>query len=179
MADEFNGWSFDDDFVRSGPHEPSARTRAAIARHGGQQTSWRQPGTPAGADKPSRHAGAGERSLDFHSGSRRSPRCARRNRWLITGLVGVVGVVGGLQLLTHGVAGPGRRIELPTHAQPARTIGQAAAATGSASQSTRPDPDQDEVHGIFPTTPMGSCFTASHSTQGRMDLDLDEVRRAA
>ncbi len=47
---------------------------------------WGSAGTPAGADKLSRPGGVGERSL-VHSRSRRSPNYAKRNRWLLTGLV--------------------------------------------------------------------------------------------
>lgn len=42
--DEFDRVVFDEEFVRGGSYEPPARTRAAIARFGNQQTSWRHGG---------------------------------------------------------------------------------------------------------------------------------------
>ncbi|MGH8890833.1 MAG: hypothetical protein ACRDV3_13880 [Acidothermaceae bacterium] len=44
QADPFDNWVLDDDFVRGGSYEPPARTRVAIARFGGRQTSWRHGG---------------------------------------------------------------------------------------------------------------------------------------
>ncbi len=64
-ADEFTGLVFDEDFVRSGTYEPPARTRLAIARYGGQQTSWRHgaapesSGTDAAPARPGRAGRAG------------------------------------------------------------------------------------------------------------------------
>ena len=43
-GDEFEGLVLDENFVRGGSYEPPARTRVAIARYGGQQTSWRHGG---------------------------------------------------------------------------------------------------------------------------------------
>jgi hypothetical protein len=43
-ADPFDNLVLDDDFVRGGSYEPPARTRVAIARYGGRQTSWRHGG---------------------------------------------------------------------------------------------------------------------------------------
>jgi len=48
-SDEFEKLVLDDDFVRGGAYEPPARTRAAIARHGDRQSSWRHGG---GSPKP-------------------------------------------------------------------------------------------------------------------------------
>jgi Zn-dependent protease len=45
--DDADSLVFDDDFVRQGVYEPPARTRVAIARYGGQSTSWRHPLPPA------------------------------------------------------------------------------------------------------------------------------------
>lgn len=45
-GDPFDGLVFDEDFVRRGVHEPPARTREAIARYSGQETSWRHPIQP-------------------------------------------------------------------------------------------------------------------------------------
>lgn len=42
--DPFDNLVLDDDFVRGGSYEPPARTRVAIARFGGRQTSWRHGG---------------------------------------------------------------------------------------------------------------------------------------
>lgn len=44
--DPFEGLVLDDTFVKGGIHEPPARTRDAIARLGGRQTSWRFPVAP-------------------------------------------------------------------------------------------------------------------------------------
>lgn len=44
--DPFDGLVIDEDFVKGGVHEPPARTRKAIARDGGSQTSWRYPISP-------------------------------------------------------------------------------------------------------------------------------------
>ena len=44
VTDPFDNVVLDDDFVRGGSYEPPARTRVAIARFGGQQTSWRHGG---------------------------------------------------------------------------------------------------------------------------------------
>ncbi len=44
VDDEFANVVLDDSFVRGGSYEPPARTRVAIARYGGQQTSWRHGG---------------------------------------------------------------------------------------------------------------------------------------
>ena len=43
-VDPFDNVVLDDDFVRGGSYEPPARTRVAIARFGGRQTSWRHGG---------------------------------------------------------------------------------------------------------------------------------------
>lgn len=42
--DPFDHLVLDADFVRGGSYEPPARTRVAIARYGGRQTSWRHGG---------------------------------------------------------------------------------------------------------------------------------------
>jgi Zn-dependent protease len=46
QSDPFDGLVLDDDFAKGGTHEPPARTRDAIARLGGRQTSWRHSGPP-------------------------------------------------------------------------------------------------------------------------------------
>lgn len=83
-ADPFDNLVLDDDFVRGGSYEPPARTRVAIARYGGRQTSWRHGGglhgqsrdpnsaRPAPAANPVRHSRLGARASSL------SPSAASR-----------------------------------------------------------------------------------------------------
>ena len=66
-SDEFEKLVLDDDFIRGGAYEPPARTRAAIARYGGWQSSWRHSG--------------GSRKPQAPSTSDASPGGGRRPRW--------------------------------------------------------------------------------------------------
>lgn len=169
MRDEADGWVLDEDFVRGGVHEPAARTREAIARYGGQQTSWRQTGIPAGAEQRRRRAGDIERQLGQASGRGRPRRRAA------TWAVAVLGCAAALTtLLTwtgHGSTGAGR-ILIPGVAGGGRVISPSAAPASA----TTPDPPGNVVHGISPTTPIGTCFTSSApDPTGGQPLTLHDV----
>lgn len=76
----FEGLILDDAFVRGGQYEPPARTREAIARLAGQDTSWRRPAAPP--------APGGS----FSPHSRR--QAATRRSWPVSALfVGLVAVL--------------------------------------------------------------------------------------
>jgi hypothetical protein len=166
MDDEIDNWVLDEDFVRSGPHEPPARTRAAIARHGGKQTSWRQPGVPAGMEVTRRPAGSIERQLG-RSGGGANSASRLLGRWIL--IVGAC--VGVLSLVLWVRQGPGARpgaLGALQGTDALRPISPAGQAPVVRSAGTLPS-ERDRVTGISPATPVGSCFTADtadpHNTQ--------------
>jgi len=109
VGDDHDDWILDEEFVRDGRHEPPARTRDAITRLGGHQTSCRQHGLPAGAEETRRGAGPGERYLGKGvTGTGVSPRLSKAARWTIGVFAVAVAAVTCLQLLGHG---PGRHGE--------------------------------------------------------------------
>jgi hypothetical protein len=72
-AEGLDGLVLDDAFVRAGAYEPPARTRVAIARYGGRQTSWRHAG---GLTDPARR---GERAPATSMPRPGAPASARRS----------------------------------------------------------------------------------------------------
>lgn len=163
-------WVFDERFVRSGVHEPPARTRAAIAQFGGQQTSWRQTGVPVGAERRPRRAGSIEERLGRHRGSGVRSRRGRIGCWLIAALSGILALGAVLQWTGHGPGPAGRLIDSGT-AGAGRVIG-----TSSIQPSTTPDTQNQLVHGISPTTPIGACFTSSRANPNpNQPLILNQV----
>ena len=92
-----DGIAFDDDFVRGGVYEPPARTRAAIARYGSQQTSWRQ----AGPTRPGRIEDGARQLRSSPSGIPRPGRARSRHNTekvspVFVGLIGLTVVIGAL-----------------------------------------------------------------------------------
>jgi len=83
-ADPFDNLVLDDDFVRGGSYEPPARTRVAIARYGGRQTSWRHGGglhdqsRTKNAATPATTAGAGRRRVRAVPEARHESRIGER-----------------------------------------------------------------------------------------------------
>jgi hypothetical protein len=77
VDDEFANVVLDDSFVRGGSYEPPARTRVAIARYGGQQTSWRHGGGLAAGDEAEAEAAPARKPRRrSRSTSGRAPRAA-------------------------------------------------------------------------------------------------------
>ena len=168
MRDEADRWVLDEDFVRGGVHEPAARTREAIARYGGKQTSWRQPGVPAGAQQRRRRAGNVERQLGRASGRGRARR--RAAAWAVALLGSVVALMTLLAWTGHGGTSA-QRLLIPGVAGGGRVITSSAPLA-----SATPDPPGNVVRGISPTTPVGTCFTSSApDPAGRQPLKLRDV----
>lgn len=145
-----------DAFVRGGRHEPAARTREALARHGDRTTSWRQA-APLTATPPARRR-------------RRRPHRRARPRWVVVVALVVAGsAVFGIGRWALG-AGPDTGSDVvapPPAVAPAHPPILAGTATASAGATTSVPPD---VHGITERTPVGTCFLAPTE-----DADLTEV----
>lgn len=150
MGDDTDHWVLDDDFVRGGRPEPPARTRAAIARYGGQQTSWRQHGNPAGADNRIRPAGHIERRLG--NAAPRSRGWSRTAKW-VTAMLGCALAWIALARWTDDRGMGPARLTLPGVSGTERII-----TPQPTSNPTAPDPQGNVVHGISPSTPIGACF---------------------
>jgi hypothetical protein len=143
VPDDFDGWVLDEEFVRGGRPEAPARTREAIARLGGQQTSWRQPGKPSGPNEPS----ADRRQRG------RSRRRSGAKRFLKIGVVVLALAAFGTWIYTsrgnssiHNAAGPLHGSTIAAQPSPTSTPGA---------------DDLNVVRGINPTTPIGTCFRTS------------------
>jgi hypothetical protein len=167
VPDDFDGWVLDEEFVRAGRPEPPARTRAAIARMGGQRTSWRQPGDPAGhdLDRLSRRRRSG--------GLRRpSSRRARAKRYLMIGVLVLACAAFGMWVYaTRGQS---------TMSNAGGPLAGASTIAAQPVPATIPAGVVDhQVRGIDPATPIGTCFVASSADAKPASTELVELTTVA
>ncbi|SDJ34157.1 Septum formation [Frankineae bacterium MT45] len=147
--DPFDGLTLDEAFIRSGRHEPPARTREAISRYGQGQTEWRTATSPShkSTQEPWRATGRG-------SSHRRSKSIALSIGLTILASVLLYAITSGHRsqsarggALLMGSAGA------PSHAP--------IAPAQSAASRTSPPTQGTQIDGISPTTAVGTCFTVS------------------
>jgi hypothetical protein len=160
--DPFKDLVLDDEFVRGGKYEAPARTRGAIARHGGD-TSWRSPGNPGGPN------------------ARRPKR-----RRLLIGAVVLALVAGGWFAVSHSSGSSAQPAALRRASAPTPTPGVTSPA---ATPTPQPEEltDQAYVHGdcytwnprLTQTTARAVPCAVPHLMQALERHSLSEYGRSA
>jgi hypothetical protein len=176
--DPWDGFVFDDEFVKAGRHEPSARTRESIARYGGQRTSWRQGAL-----------------LEPVPARRRRTRRSRRHWQLVAAVVGVVALgwfsiarvspAPAIPDIATPLVGPAIIDPSAAHTvSPAPSTQPQPPAVGAASASAGPaQPNQPagpttatsttDVFGVSEFDAIGTCYL--DPLTGEDDVQLDPV----
>lgn len=153
---EFDGLVLDEDFIRGGVHEPPARTRAAIARYGNSQSSWRQ--SPPLAPAPTR--------------ARRQRRASEKLPLLILVTVAAL-AIGGLAAWNALHAAP--IVSLPAATPSVSAAMVPALAAGGAPVIPQPVATTDVhsvVRGLHRSDAPGTCYSSqdlAHAVEAEME----------